>query len=122
MGPAEAARSLGRSRQSAYALRSRPGADAFAAAWDAALDFSWQARTTARSKPFGEIGVDTLLVPRFYRGRLVGFVQREDVGTALRKLSLLDRIAERLGPPDPDEADFATLLERLETGFGADFV
>lgn len=32
--PGEAARSVGRNRQNAYALRKRPGAESFAAAWD----------------------------------------------------------------------------------------
>ena len=123
MGPAEAARSVGRSRQSAYALRSKPGADGFAAAWDAALVFSSQAKNAARRNPFGEIGIDAVMVPRFYRGRLVGFVQREDVGGAMRKLVLLDRIAERLGPPRPEEEeDFAKWLERLGSDFEAELV
>jgi hypothetical protein len=34
---AEAARAVGMSRESAYRLRERPGAESFAAAWDAAL-------------------------------------------------------------------------------------
>ena len=116
MGPNEAARSLGRSRQSVYVLRAKPGAEAFAAAWDAALAFSQQAATAARSRPFGDIGIDALLVPRFYRGRLVGFVQREDSAGALRKLAQLDRVAQSLEPPIPDEADFAALLDRLIPG------
>ncbi|HEX8574091.1 MAG TPA: hypothetical protein VF759_15210 [Allosphingosinicella sp.] len=36
-GPGEAAGRLGMSRQSAYKLRRRPGAEGFAAAWDSAL-------------------------------------------------------------------------------------
>ena len=35
-------------------------------------------------------GFETLLVPRFYRGRLVGFVQRMDNAAALRALAELD--------------------------------
>jgi hypothetical protein len=38
--PGEAARKLGKTRSTAYALRSRPGAESFAAAWDAALRFA----------------------------------------------------------------------------------
>ena len=35
-----------------------------------------------------------MLVPRFYRGRLVGFVQRKDNAAALRALADLDRLIE----------------------------
>ncbi len=54
-GPDEAARKLGRSRQTAYALRRRPGAASFAAAWDAAADFAAQARLAdgARARKAG---------------------------------------------------------------------
>jgi len=34
LAPGEAARSVGKNRQNAYALRKRPGAESFAAAWD----------------------------------------------------------------------------------------
>ena len=116
MGPEQSARTLGRSRQSVYALRSKPGAEAFASAWDSAVAFSHQAGAAARARPFGDLGIDTLLVPRVYRGRLVGFVQREDNAGALRKLARLDRLAQSLEPPLPDEADFAALLDRLIPG------
>lgn len=99
-GPGEAARSLGRSRQSVYRLRARPGAESFAAAWDRALAFAQSVcAAAAPSRAFG--GIETLLVPRYYRGRLVGFVQREDVAGAMRLLGRLDRLAERLGG-DPE--------------------
>jgi len=35
-------------------------------------------------------------VPRFYRGRLIGFVQRDDVTGLMARLSGLDRMADRL--------------------------
>ena len=35
--PGEAARSVGKNRQNAYALRRRPGAESFAVAWDAVV-------------------------------------------------------------------------------------
>lgn len=44
MSPAAAARAVGKSRQSAYALRKRPGGAGFAAAWDRALRFAAQVR------------------------------------------------------------------------------
>lgn len=95
-GPSEAARRLGKSRQTAYDLRKKPGAESFAAAWDAALAFAREARFAASALPPRQFGIETVLVPRFYRGRLVGFVQREDHKGALRLLARLDRIADRM--------------------------
>jgi len=95
-GPSEAARRLGKSRQTAYDLRKKPGAESFAAAWDAALAFAREARFAASALPTGQFGLETVFVPRFYRGRLVGFVQREDHKGALRLLHQLDRIADRM--------------------------
>lgn len=45
--PAAAAQQVGMSRQTAYALRARPGAAAFRAAWDAAVAAAAAARITA---------------------------------------------------------------------------
>jgi hypothetical protein len=95
-GPDEAARALGRTRQSVYRLRRRPDAAGFAAAWDAAIAFSQEAAAAGRS-PAPKLGsVEAILVPRFYRGRLIGFVQREDVAGAMRTLRRLDRLADKL--------------------------
>jgi hypothetical protein len=95
-GVDEAARRLGRSRQSAYALRARPGAEGFAAAWDAAVAFAGAARGAAWMRGAPQAGVETVLVPRTYRGRLIGFVQREDHSGMIAKLRRLDRMADRL--------------------------
>jgi GNAT superfamily N-acetyltransferase len=94
--PADAARQLGRSRQTAYALRRRRGGDSFAAAWDAAVDFARRASVAGRSMPWRDSGLETLLVPRFYRGRVVGFLLRADAYGLMRKLGRLDRMAARL--------------------------
>lgn len=59
-------------------------------------------------------GVETLLVPRHYRGRLIGFVQREDVAGAMRVLGQLDRLAERLS----DSAELRSVNEHVEALFG----
>jgi hypothetical protein len=40
MKPGAAARAVGKNRQNAYALRKRPGAESFAAAWDSAIAFA----------------------------------------------------------------------------------
>jgi hypothetical protein len=92
----EAARSLGHSRQSVYALRRRRGAEEFAAAWDAAQALGRSAGEARRCSPGFELeyGLETVLAPRFYRGRLVGFVQRQDHRAALGMLAELDREAE----------------------------
>ena len=49
--PGEAAGRLGKNRQNAYALRGRPGAESFAAAWDAAV--AWARRSRIRAEPAG---------------------------------------------------------------------
>ncbi len=97
-GPGEAARSVGLSRQTAHALRRKPGAESFAAAWDAAAGFADRVAVAGRARPSGAFGLETIMVPRFYRGRLIGFTAREDHRAALRTLTTLDRIAERMGP------------------------
>ena len=92
----EAAKSLGHSRQSAYALCRRKGAEGFARAWIQAQRMgrdAWQARRCAPTPDFA-LAFEPMLVPRFYRGRLVGFVQREDNAAALRALRALDRYEE----------------------------
>ena len=38
--------------------------------------------------------IESLLIPRFHAGRLIGFVQRLDYQGALRTLRQLDRIAD----------------------------
>ena len=108
--PSEAARRLGRSRQTAYALRNRPGGKAFAAAWDAARAFADQVARAGTSRLPGDHDFDMLLVPRFYRGRLVGFVQREDHRTAFRTLKRLDLIAD--AALRDDGLDFDELVRR----------
>jgi hypothetical protein len=89
----EAARSLGHTRQSVYALRRRKGAEEFAAAWIWAQRIGRDAYEARRCSPSPDLirPFETVLVPRFYRGRLVGFVQRQDHMAALRALAELDR-------------------------------
>lgn len=120
-GPEEAARSLGKTKQSVYLLRRKPGAESFAAAWDAALAFARSIAAAEHSRTPGFGGVATILVPRTFRGRLVGFVQREDVAGAMRVLSRLDRIAGQLGGADTlrAQAEAFDAFERL-TGPGID--
>ena len=117
--PAEAARRVGRSRQTAYALRQRAGATSFAAAWDQALAFADEARLAGGRVPRFDESFEQIWVPRFYRGRLVGFVQREDHRCALRKLASLDRLVARMDQ-EPAGFDFDAYLESLSAGAEAD--
>ena len=97
-GVDEAARLVGRSRQTAYALRLRPGAEQFAAAWDSAVGFAGSVRgagAACAGLPGGLSRMpETLLVPRFYRGRMVGYVLREDLSGLMSTLRRLDRMAD----------------------------
>jgi hypothetical protein len=121
MSASEAARSVGRSRQSAYGLRDRPDAEGFSRAWDQAVEFARQARAAPRVPNTGlPGGLSEIWVPRTWRGRLVGYVVREDISGAMQKLAALDRMAERLGPPDPDAPDFEEMVALIAAGRGAE--
>lgn len=121
MSASEAAQRVGRSRQSAYALRGRSGAQSFTRAWDAATAFAQAARAAPRSPHTGlPGGLDEIWVPRTYRGRLIGYVVREDVAGARAKLAALDRMAERLGTPDFNAPDFEELVDLIAAGRGAE--
>ena len=76
MGACEA---VGMSRNSAYELRARPGAESFAAAWDAALGGPVP-KVTVRAREF--FGESELVHPVMFRGRYRGSWCRPD-GTAL---------------------------------------
>ena len=107
----EAVRRLGRSRQTAYALRDRPGAEGFAAAWDEAVAFAAQAGSLGAQVPRLDYGLETILVPRFYRGRLIGFVQREDHQRAMRTFAMLDRVARAIDLQPREDWDFEGLVK-----------
>jgi hypothetical protein len=49
--PGDAARSVGKNRQNAYALRKRKGAESFAAAWDAVVAHVRHLRAQVRAQP-----------------------------------------------------------------------
>ena len=90
---AAAARAVGKSGTSVYKLRERPGAAAFASAWDTAQQMAGD-RTFAQAMDRAIKGVD---VPRFYRGRQIGTVRRPDYRMALK---VLDRhLAETIPVP-----------------------
>ena len=79
---------VGMSRKSAYRLRTRPRAESFAAAWDAAL-----------GKPVRRVTIDDLdflayqglVRPRFRGGKYIGSRQKPDNSALLRLLAQFDR-------------------------------
>jgi hypothetical protein len=112
----EAAAALaGMSAQGARALRRRPGAEGFAAAWDAALRKGLCER--GRAAIIDE-AVNGRLVRRFYHGELIS---EERVRSPRLLLSLLEK-ADRLfaGPGAAESeavaADWDASLDRLESG------
>jgi hypothetical protein len=82
-----AARAVGKSRKSVYDLRDRPGAESFAAAWDAALGMgrSRQLDLAIERAIAGEVR------PYFYQGRKCGESVRHNNGLALAILKLMHR-------------------------------
>lgn len=111
-GVDEAARGVGRTRHSAYRLRRRAGAAGFAAAWDEAIASAQAARAAAARRPTVSSTIETLLVPRYYRGRLIGYVEREDLRGALARLAQLDRLAARIEAEGQGD-ELRALSERL---------
>lgn len=83
-----AAARVGMSRESAYRLRRREGAESFAAAWDAALGL-----------PVRQVTVDDLIYlayaglirPVLRRGRYVHSVQKPDVSALMRLYARMSR-------------------------------
>jgi hypothetical protein len=70
LSPGEAARSVGKNRQNAYALRKRPGAESFAAAWDSVVAHVRQVRAQGRlPQPRTVPGASSPAQPRFARPR-----------------------------------------------------
>ncbi|HTN13315.1 MAG TPA: hypothetical protein VL094_00760 [Sphingomonadaceae bacterium] len=94
----EAARRVGMARETAYRLRAKPGAESFAAAWDAVLgraDEGQKRKVTpgelARRASFG------LLKPMIYAGQYVGTMRKPDNSALLRHLAQLDRAERQTG-------------------------
>ena len=98
-GPSEAAQAVGKTKQSAFTLRTRPGAESFCAAWDAAVGFARQRRFDASPKSAAAMAREGVLVPRFYRGRLVSVERRFPSAPLMRVLAQLDAWAEKSPAP-----------------------
>lgn len=94
-----AARAVGKTAKSAYKLRDRAGAEAFARSWDVA-------RQMAGDRAFEQAidrAVNGVEVPRFYRGQQVGTVRRPDYRLAFKVLDHHLRARYRT-TPDPSAA------------------
>jgi hypothetical protein len=77
-----ACEAVGMSRKSAYRLRALPGAESFAAAWDAALGAPVRKVTSPPRNIFCETLGPVRLV--LFRGRYRGFWRAQDPGAALQ--------------------------------------
>ncbi len=87
------------SRNGAYRLRRRPGAESFAAAWDAALGAPVR-KVTVDDEHF--LAFEGLIQPLVFRGRYLGFRQKPDNSKLLRMIGRLD---ERVGRSTADAGE-----------------
>jgi hypothetical protein len=95
--PGPAAAQVGMSRQTAYALRARPGAESFAAAWDAAFAIAARWRAARRPPSDWERAIEGVPHPVRYRGRILAWDRRHDERALLRLLRHMDRLIEKHG-------------------------
>ena len=93
---AGACEAVGMSRKSAYALRARPGAESFSAAWDAALGAPIRKVTV---DDLHRVAFESLIRLRFFRGRYRGCSQVTDNAALLRLVAKLDRMTKGCGDP-----------------------
>lgn len=115
---ASAARAVGMSRQSAYALRARLKNEPFDKAWTAAL--------LCRFDALAEAAMDRALngveVPHYYKGELIGTSRKYDERLTVALLAMRDtfRPPECRYPGDPEADyradDFGALVSRVENG------
>ncbi len=91
----KAAHAAGMTRETAYRLRSKPGAESFVAAWDAVLGLAANRKVTPAERmrrAFGE-----LVRPLVRGGDCVGLARKVDNSALLSLLSQLDR-SDRYAP------------------------
>lgn len=74
---------VGMTKQSAYNLRNRPGAESFAAAWDSALQMGYDTRFEQAM----ERALHGVATPRYYKGKLVGTRRHFDYRLAMAALN-----------------------------------
>lgn len=92
--PGRAAERVGMSRKSAYALRSRPEGEGFAAAWDGAVAIVRRRRAEARTPGDWARAIEGVLRPVRYRGRITAWDRRFDDRALLRLLRRTQRLLE----------------------------
>lgn len=91
---AAAARAVGMSRESAFRLRARAGAESFAAAWDQVLSTPGSPRFRAWRPDYRKVTLPTLhrwletgfVRPVIYRGRMCAIRRKPDDSTLFRLL------------------------------------
>lgn len=113
----EAARSVGKSRQSAYRLRSRLKGKPFDLAWEVAFHHSYDVLAHAAL----ERALNGVEVPVFYRGELIHTYRRYDERLTVALLAQYTHGGNpafgRLGPVAERHArDFEALLGKVERG------
>jgi len=107
--PARAAAVLGMTRKSAYELRSKPGGDAFAAAWAAAAARAKGRRRAARAPGLAGRTRGGEWHPRLHQGRLIGWERRPADARSPGPPERPDRQAEP-DPPGTDAAHYERFL------------
>ncbi len=95
----DAARKVRMSRETAYRLRKLPGAQSFAAAWDAILGRVTPGRRKVTPEERVRRALGGLLKPVMYRGKHVATARKADNSALLSHIAHLDRIARKLDPP-----------------------
>ena len=97
---AEAARRVNMARETAYRLRRKPGAESFAAAWDAAMGFA-KGRTLPASKVTGyelwHRAFHGLFKPVMRGGRYAGTLRKSDTSALLRVVAKPGLVADDAG-------------------------
>lgn len=106
---AKAAALLGMTRKTAYELRSRPGAEGFAAAWAAAVARARRRRHEAKPPSLAERALHGEWHPQLRQGRLVGWVHRP---AGMRLMGVLKRLDKRI-TPTADAAHFDAYVDSL---------
>ncbi len=113
-----AARSVGLSRQSAYALRAKLKGEPFDRAWAAAL----LCRFDALAEAAMERALNGVEVPHYYRGEMVGTSRKYDERLTVALLAMRESFRPALPryPTDPAAAyqadEFGPLVDRVEQG------
>jgi len=91
----EAARRVGIARETASRLRARPGAESFAAAWDAVLGKADMGPRKGTTGELAQRALGGLLKPLIYRGKHVLTIENAGDSATLRLIGRHDRARRR---------------------------